>query len=192
MKPVITDIGQFAIHINDATFIFTPSFLNMTKIGTPSEIVKTFSIIFGAEDSVSEQFFIDLVDKVLTACCESDCSVITGYLEGNENKLVTVDGLTIHDRVILAQHLLKHGLIGESQLKKKSDNADYSDEFHAKKFVYMAVAHLGMSEVDAWNMSMTAFQEAMEAKFPTNDKEIISQDDYDSAMAYADSVVGLN
>lgn len=192
MKPVITDIGQFAIHINDTTLIFTPSFLNMTKIGTPSEIVKTFSIIFGAEDSVSEQFFIDLVDKVLTACCESDCSVITGYLEGNENKLVTVDGLTIQDRVILAQHLLKYGLIGESQLKKKSDNADYSDEFHAKKFVYMAVAHLGMSEVDAWNMSMTAFQEAMEAKFPTNDKEIISQDDYDSAMAYADSVVGLN
>lgn len=192
MKPVITDIGQFAIHINDTTLVFTPSFLNMTKIGTPSEIVKTFSIIFGAEDSVSEQLFIDLVDKVLTACCESDCSVITGYLEGNENKLVTVDGLTIQDRVILAQHLLKHGLIGESQLKKKSDNADYSDEFHAKKFVYMAVAHLGMSEVDAWNMSMTAFQEAMEAKFPTNDKEIISQDDYDSAMAYADSVVGLN
>lgn len=56
----------------------------------------------------------------------------------------------------------------------------------------MAVAHLGMSDSDAWNMSMTAFQEAMEAKFPTNDKEIISQDDYDSAMAYADLVVGLN
>lgn len=56
----------------------------------------------------------------------------------------------------------------------------------------MAVAHLGMSEADAWNMLMTAFQEAMETKFPTNDKEIISQYDYDSAMAYADSVVGLN
>lgn len=192
MKPVITDIGQFAIHTNDATFIFTPSFLNMTKIGTPSEIVKTFSILFGVEDSVSEQFFIDSVDRVLTACCETDCSVITGYLDGNENRLVTVDGLTIQDRVILAQHLLKHGLIGDLQPKKKSDDADYSDEFHARKFVYMAVAHLGMSDTDAWNMSMTAFQEAMEAKFPTNDKEIISQDDYDSAMAYADSVVGLN
>lgn len=192
MKPVITDIGQFAIHTNDTTFIFTPSFLNMTKIGTPSEIVKTFSILFGAEDSVSEQFFIDSVDRVLTACCETDCSVITGYLDGNENRLVAVDGLTIQDRVILAQHLLKHGLIGDLQPKKKSDDADYSDEFHARKFVYMAVAHLGVSDTDAWNMSMTAFQEAMEAKFPTNDKEIISQDDYDSAMAYADSVVGLN
>ena len=48
-----------------------------------------------------------------------------------------------------------------------------------------------MRELDAWNMSMTAFQEAMEAKFPNNDKDIISQDDYDSAMSYADSVVGL-
>lgn len=41
-------------------------------------------------------------------------------------------------------------------------------------------------------MSMMAFQKAMEAKFLTNDKEITSQDDYESAIAYADSVVGLN
>ena len=56
----------------------------------------------------------------------------------------------------------------------------------------MAVAHLGISEVDAWNMSMTAFQEAMEAKFPSPKNDIVSQDDYDSAMSYADSVVGLS
>lgn len=100
--------------------------------------------------------------------------------------------LLIKDRIILAQYLLKHGLIGEIEKKKKNEDTDYSHEFHAKKFVYMAVAHLNMSEDKAWNMSMTAFQEAMNAKFPTNDKDIVSQDDYDSAMAYADSVVGLN
>ena len=193
MKPVITDVGQFAVHINGEDFVFIPSFLNMTGIGTPTEIVEIFSIVFGVVDNVSEQLVIDVVNRVLTSCCDNDCSVITGYLRGDDNKLTEVEGLLpIGDRIILAQHLLKHGLIGEAEPKSKKQDGDYSDEFHAKKFVYMAVAHLGMSEADAWNMSMTAFQEAMEAKFPTNDKNIVSQQDYDLAMSYADSVVGLN
>lgn len=193
MKPVITDIGQFAVYIDSEEFIFIPSFLNMTKIGTPDQIVEIFSIVFGVADNFSKQLAIDAINKVLTACCESDCSVITGYLRGDNDKLTPIEGLLpIEDRIILAQHLLKHGLIGEIEKKKKNEDTDYSQEFHAKKFVYMAVAHLNMSEDKAWNMSMTAFQEAMNAKFPTNDKDIVSQDDYDSAMAYADSVVGLN
>lgn len=193
MKPVITDIGQFVVCIDNEEFFFIPSFLNMTKIGTPTEIVEIFSIVFGVTDNISEQLAIDTVNKVLTACCESDCSVITGYLNGDNDKITQIEGLLpIEDRIILAQHLLKHGLIGEIEKKKKNEGTDYSHEFHAKKFVYMAVAHLNMSEDKAWNMSMTAFQEAMNAKFPTNDKDIVSQDDYDSAMAYADFVVGLN
>lgn len=39
---------------------------------------------------------------------------------------------------------------------------------------------------------LTADKEAMEAKFPSTKNEIVSQDDYDSAMSYADSVVGLS
>jgi hypothetical protein len=192
MKPVITEVGEFVVYVNNEAFIFIPSFLNMTKIGNSKEIVESFAILFGAEHIDSEQLIIDTADTVLNACCQSDCSVITGYLKGDENNLAEIDGaIPIQDRIILAQHLLKHGLIGDTEPRKKSDETDYSDEFHARKFVYMAVAHLGMSESDAWNMSMTAFQEAMEAKFPTNDKDIISQDDYDSAMSYADSIVGL-
>ncbi|OCG14935.1 hypothetical protein A9G09_05020 [Gilliamella sp. wkB292] len=165
----------------------------MKKIGTPKQIVESFSILFGVYDNATEQLVVDTADNVLSACCANDCSVITGYLRDIDDKLTQIEGLLpIEDRIIFAQLLLKHGLIGEIEKKKKSENADYSDKFHAKEFVYMAVAHLGMSDTDAWNKSMTAFEEAMEAEFPANDKEIISQDDYDSAMAYADSAVGLN
>jgi hypothetical protein len=191
MKPVIKDIGEFIIQHNEIDYLFIPSFLNMTKLGKPDEIVEIFSIIFGEINNDNFTSVIECADKILEACCTTDCSVITGYLKG-EDKLVNVEAaIPVEDKLILSQHLLKHGLIGDISPKKTSEDASYSDEFHAKKFVYMAVAHLGMSESDAWNMSMTAFQEAMEAKFPTNDKDIISQDDYDSAMNYADSVIGL-
>lgn len=46
-----------------------------------------------------------------------------------------------------------------------------------------------MRESNAWNMSMTAFQEAMEAKCLSPKNDIVSQDDHDFAMSYADSVV---
>lgn len=194
MKPVITDVGQFAIHVNEVDYLFTPSFLNMTKLGDPEKIVKIFSTIFGEINNFNLNQVMQYVDKTLEACCETDCSVITGYIKG-EDKLINIEPLIpVEDKLILAQHLLKHGLIGEIPTKKNNDDtdSDYSNEFHAKKFVYLAVAHLGMIESDAWNMSMTAFQEAMEAKFPSPKNDIVSQDDYDSAMSYADSVVGLS
>lgn len=192
MKPVITDVGQFAIHVNEIDYLFIPSFLNMTKLGDPEEIVKIFSIIFGEINNFNLEQIMQYVDKTLEACCTEDCSVVTGYIKG-EDKLIYVDPvIPVEDKLVLAQHLLKHGLIGEIPPKKTNEDTEYSNEFHAKKFVYLAVAHLGMRESDAWNMSMTAFQEAMEAKFPSPKNDIISQDDYDAAMSYADSVVGLS
>ena len=192
MKPVIKDIGQFIIHSKDIDYLFIPSFFNMTKIGNPEEIVEIFSTIFGEINNSNFKQVMQYADEILEACCETDCSVITGYIKG-EDKLINVESvIPVEDKLVLAQHLLKHGLIGEIPPKKTNDDTDYSNEFHAKKFVYLAVAHLGMRESDAWNMSMTAFQEAMEAKFPSPKNDIVSQDDYDAAMSYADSVVGLS
>lgn len=192
MKPVITDVGQFIIHVNEIGYLFTPSFLNMTKIGNPEEIVEIFSTVFGEINNSNFKQVMQYADEILEACCETDCSVITGYIKGADELINVEPAIPIEDKLVLAQHLLKHGLIGEIPPKKTSDDTDYSNEFHARKFVYMAVAHLGISEVDAWNMSMTAFQEAMEAKFPSPKNDIVSQDDYDSAMSYADSIIGLN
>ena len=191
MKPVITDVGQFIIHSKDIDYSFIPSFFNMTKIGNPEKIVEIFSTVFGEINNSNFKQVMQYADEILEACCETDCSVITGYIKGADELINVEPAIPIEDKLTLAQHLLKHGLIGEIPPKKTSDDTDYSNEFHAKQFVYLAVAHLGMREIDAWNMSMTAFQEAMEAKFPNNDKDIISQDDYDSAMSYADSIVGL-
>lgn len=80
---------------------------------------------------------VDTADNVLSACCANDCSVITGYLRDIDDKLTQIGGvLLIKDRIILAQYLLKHGLIGEIEKKKKKNkDADYSDEFYAKKFI---------------------------------------------------------
>lgn len=47
------------------------------------------------------------------------------------------------------KYLLKHDLIRKIENKKKSEDAYYSGEFHAKKFFYMVVAYLGISDNDA-------------------------------------------
>lgn len=75
----------------------------MKKIGTPKQIVESFSILFGVYDNATEQLVVDTADNVLSACCANDCSVITGYLRDIDDKLTQIEGLLlIEDRIILA------------------------------------------------------------------------------------------
>lgn len=194
---VITEIGQLSITVDNEEYIFIPSFLNMSKLGTGEEIVDIFSTVYGGnikehEQQKSERDIISCAEDVLSACCDKDCSVITGYYAGND-KIEWVNGkIPTYDLVVIAQHLLKHGLVGDSPPKQEKSEGEYSREFRVRKFVYMAVAHLGISEHEAWNMTMTAFQEAIEAKYPKSpEKQIVSKEEYDEAMAWADKAVGL-
>lgn len=75
------------------------------------------------------------VDKTLEAYCTKDCSVITGYIK-DEDKLIYVDPIIpVKDKLVLAQHLLKHGLIGEIPPKNTNEDIEYSNKFHAKNLV---------------------------------------------------------
>lgn len=192
MKPVITEQSS----VQQASSVLSTYCITCSRLKlfiSPKIIEKILTISSGSPSFVMlRNEGINKKSISLTWIANWPTSVITGYIKG-EDKLIYVDPvIPVEDKLVLAQHLLKHGLIGEIPPKKTNEDTEYSNEFHAKKFVYLAVAHLGMRESDAWNMSMTAFQEAMEAKFPSPKNDIVSQDDYDAAMSYADSVVGLS
>ena len=73
--------------------------------------------------------------------------------------------MPVSDVIIMASDLLYMGLIGKPRKLKKQSSASGSD-FDASKFVGVAVAQLGMSPRDAWEMCLVDFQRAIEAKYP--------------------------
>ena len=104
-------------------------------------------------------------------CCSDD---ETGPLLGEcwftpSGKLRLKPGIMpVDDVITLAQHCMYHGLIGDGPEEVASDRqeGEYKPTFDILEFVYSAVAHLGLSESEAWNMTMTGYRAAVRAKTP--------------------------
>ena len=85
--------------------------------------------------------------------------------------------LPMADIVAIAKTLVRHGVLGDAaptetiEDVRPAEKDDYLSEFHAVSYASAAVAHLGMSELQAWNMTMTGFIAAMRAKFPPSEKD---------------------
>jgi hypothetical protein len=111
--------------------------------------------------------------NVVRHCSEGDIAEIIGsYSVTTAGRLLFKPGsLPVEDVIQLARHLILHGVMGDQPPEEfERKKGEYSDKFDVRSFVYTAVAHLGMSEADAWNMTMTSFRAAMNAKFPQKDK----------------------
>ncbi|HAU6533224.1 TPA: hypothetical protein JEK82_003786, partial [Salmonella enterica] len=93
-----------------------------------------------------------------------------------------------------ARHLILHGVMGDQPPEEfEGKKGEYSDKFDVRSFVYTAVAHLGMSESDAWNMTMTSFRAAMNAKFPQKEKaKVPTQEKYDEVMDWAEQMLAID
>lgn len=63
---------------------------------------------------------------------------------------------------------LRHGITGvQPPLPRKADeDAEFVSEFVARDHVALAIAHLGMTEREAWAMTMTSLVGALRTKFP--------------------------
>lgn len=108
-------------------------------------------------------------------CCSDD---ETGPLLGEcwftpSGKLRLKPGIMpVDDVITLAQHCMYHGLIGDGPEENTSEirEGEYKPTFDVLDFVYSAVAHLGLSESEAWNMTMTGYRAAVRAKTPPNER----------------------
>lgn len=166
---ILTDIGEIGVTYGENTYILRPSLYAMSQIGEPIDIIDYYSCLMSEYGDMYErrrQFDIALL--VLHTCCtdDEDVSHIFGFYDESGK---FVEGECKKESVLpLARILIKHGVVGSlPPLPKKGNEPDeYMKEFSARDHAALAMAHLGVSEDAAWNMTMTSLVAGLRAKFP--------------------------
>jgi len=165
--------GHGQIEIGSEVYTFVPSFLNISKIGEPHEIINTFkNVIYN--DSVWS--FNDALN-VLNCCCDKELPTeFTGHVarsdwSGNSVYVAPRHGVNVYSDIInLAIHCLKHGITGVVDYDIESDG-EPSQSFDAYEYIELATEIFKCSIDEAAKMTMTEFLRRLDAKFPERKKE---------------------
>jgi hypothetical protein len=207
MTPV-KEIGECLISIGCDDYFFRPSFTNMTKIGEPSEIVKTFYDLHNDEATPLLQRAINAYGEippwliqyinghqlsrpavmaamsVLTACCDKDLTPLIGEIvPGRTGKWTFVyrrGAIPVVDMLLIAQSLITHGIIGKAKIRhlQRHESGKATTEFKAFEYISAARNHFNMPRKEAEQLSMTEFQLMLAAKYP--DQKGLTRDEYDA------------
>lgn len=208
---VNTEIGQLQIGFSGREFFFNPSLLAMTRIGAPEEIIDHYVKVHGGhypQNQPANDVLMKIINSpvygramlssaliIMQACCEDDIGPLVGEFRFNAaNRQIYKPGaLSTQQIIIFGQHLIYHGVTGDSAIQSTGKGGEYSAQFDARALVYSLVAHLALREEEAWGMTMTAVNYLMRAKYPElNKPKIPTRDDYEKAMAWADAVVAMD
>lgn len=195
---VLTEIGEVGCFYEDKAVILRPSLYAISQIGEPQELVTIFA------DIMSDSVVFGECLNVIYSCCQSDEDLdvamsFFGYYDDNldENGVpVFHEGIApVEHALILARCLLKHGMVGvyEETEREARKEKQYAKVFSPKEQVDIAIAHLGMNESEAWNLTMTSLVGALRSKFPAvEDNEpgakAPTKTEYEAAMAWHDKV----
>lgn len=206
------EYGHFKVKFQNQEYTFTPSFENITKIGSPSDIIqafcdvnhisylewiKTYSLRDSSIDKQCAKYSghnaLQAAVLVLRSCCTTDCTPMVGSFRMGKKAYYQVGFESPDKIIILAQHLLKHGIIGESKRKSTNSRAKKLPEFNAVEYVDLARIHLDLSRDEAWSLTMTEFVKLFEMKFPdSQDKEPdtyqLNKDEYMKKRAEAKAI----
>ncbi|MEX5785802.1 DUF6246 family protein [Enterobacter hormaechei] len=202
------EIGEFLIAAGEKEYFFRPSFINMTRIGEPKDIVTAFYDLH--HDEVSDlirsainayglvpEWLIQHIRTtsygkkaimaamtVLSSCCDTDVTPLIGELriaktKGKPFKLRR-GVMDEFDMVGIAQALITHGIIGKARIRKlqRHENTSTTSEFNAFEYISAARNHFGMSRDEAEQLTMTEFQHLIAAKYP--DQKGFTREEYDS------------
>lgn len=160
---------------------FTPSIGRVAELGTPTGIVETFAALHGPRAEA------EALDVLAALCDQDEPAELIGWRD--DAGRVCDGAMTPAERLILARHLMQHGVCGKPDTSggRQPEGGDYSDRFEAGEFIALARAHLGMSYADAAALSMTELQQLMRVKFPPEKgkggaKNVPTRAEYDAAM----------
>lgn len=173
---MLVECGLTRVSVGESEWTFRPSFGRIAALGSPAEIVELFASLHGPH-AVRDAAYV-------LACLadEDDVTPLVGAWDEIDGKLTRVAGTMPDDElVILARHLMTHGIIGKA--KPGDGGGEYSAEFNAHEYVAAARVHLGLSSQDAEALSMTEFQTMLEMKFPQQKKpDIPTAEEYEASM----------
>ena len=198
----LVHIGEVGIHHAGGSLILRPSLLAMSRLGTPAEIVQTVAVVFGqglngTRLSIKQQLRAAL--DVWYACApeETDLDPLTGYFSPRGGWVMGAADPA--DILGIAQSLLRHGVLGDPDPRQETDEPprddEYSPLFDCRKNAAFAMGHLGLTEQEAWGMTMTGVRLAIEAKYPKQEtpeqqsaKRAPTLSEYDATMEWFDKV----
>ncbi|WP_368928354.1 DUF6246 family protein [Mixta calida] len=205
MTPV-KEIGECLITVGDEDYFFRPSFLNMTRIGDPQEIVQAFYYLHNDEVTpllqkalmaygVIPEWLLRYMGRpqfakqtiyaamnVMQACCERDVSALTGELvpgkSGKWGMVYRKGAIPMQNIVLIAQSLITHGIIGKAKVRQlqRHETGQATTEFRSFDYINAARNHFGMSREEAQNLTMTEFQMLLAAKYP--DQKGFTREEY--------------
>ncbi|HID9383201.1 TPA: DUF6246 family protein [Enterobacter hormaechei] len=207
MKP-LKELGECLISCGDDDYFLRPSFINMTRIGEPREIVQAFYDLHHDEVSGLLQsalvayglipgWLIQHINStsygrkamlaamtVLASCCDKDVAALTGEFRpakaGGKAFKLRRGSMDDFNMLVVAQSLITHGIIGKAKVRKlqRHEGGEATNEFNAFEYISAARNHFGMSRAEAEQLSMTEFQLLIAAKYP--DQKGFTKDEYDA------------
>lgn len=202
------EIGECLISVGEKEYFFRPSFINMTRIGEPKEIVQAFYDLHHDEVSGLLQSALEAYGlipgwliqhikstnygrkaflaamTVLDACCDNDLTTLIGEIRpakaSGKTFKIRRGSMDEFDMLVIAQSLITHGIIGKAKVRKlqRHEGGEATNEFNAFEYVSAARNHFGMSRAEAEQLSMTEFTLLIAAKYP--DQKGFTKDEYDA------------
>lgn len=126
----ITDIGQVVIRAGDKEIFLNPSFLAMSRIGTPEQIVDVFVKVHAGHypkhriadpqilKAANARCFAEMAAaaaNVVKRCSEGDVAEVIGSysVTGAGQLLFKPGAIPIEDVIQIARHLILHGVMGD-------------------------------------------------------------------------------
>ena len=165
-----------AVAPDGTEYTFAPSLARIASLGDPHSIVKLYADLHGPRAEIEAGYVLACL------CDQDDPTPLIGWIDSEG--LRNPGTMPAAEQVILARHLMHHGIIGKA--KPGKGGGQYSDRFDAAEYIAAARVHLGLSSADAEALSMTEFQMMLAMKYPgSQEKQIPSRDEYRKAMQAA-------
>lgn len=198
----IGEVGLYGAGIDPV--ILRPSLRAMTSLGDGRALVELFAFVHGGpvvppgspkrayQRAATEHFFACC--DVIAACADgADVTPYTGSV-GERYGTWRAGQMPTRDVVVIARHLLEHGLSGVKRHSRGGtpvvNSSQYQNEIYPAEYAAQAIAHLGMSEADAWNQTMTGLGAALRSKFDPEGKRdnIPTEEEHDHVMSWLEAI----
>ena len=135
--------------------------------------------------NIYSRYYKTLLKQILPAalnvlwCCyegEKDIAAIIGGYKSVRGKLVySIGKANTKEIIILARHMMKHGVTGDSDSKGEGE---YSDEFNPAEFVEVAADLLKMPFAEAEQLTMTRLIRMLERRSGKKKEKEITREEY--------------